>query len=460
MKKYDLIILGGGSAGFSAALRAVEFGAKVLIIEENVIGGTCVNRGCIPSKYLLYASEMAGTDNMKNIKGIEVKTSFNIKKIMQQKKSIIEKLRKEKYENLLEFYKNIDYISGKGKFVEHGIKVNDKVYTADKYIIATGSSTSFPDLNLKGLKLFDVDDVLNIKKIPESIGIIGGGYIALETAEILSNFGSKVTIILRGERILRKLLDPDISQAIEDYLQNKRIKIIRNAKLSNIYENNKKTVELIRNNETQTLSFDEILIATGRKPNIDLDLEKMSINFNENGIIFDDNLRTTNPDVYVAGDVTNKKMLVTVAAKQGTIAADNALFGKNTTINYDLVPYAIYINPQISGVGLTENEAKRRNIKYDVKTLNISILPKANTMNMTYGLVKMLIDENENIIGFHGFAPYIAEYVTEATIAIKFGLKLSDLIDTVHPYPTMSESIKLLAQSFYKDVTKLSCCAE
>jgi len=460
MKNYDLIILGGGSASFSAALKAAEFGAKVLMIEENLIGGTCVNRGCIPSKFLLYVSELMTSNSIENVKGIEIKAKYDLEKLMLQKKSIVEKLRREKYEKLLKFYKNIKYVSGKGKFVEEGIKVKDKVYIADKYIIATGSSPYIPNIKLNGLKLLTSDDILNIKKIPQTVGIIGSGYVALEMAEFLSNFGTKVTMILRGERILRRLLDPDISQSIESFLNRKGIKIIKEAKISNIYKDNKKMVELLINNDTQTFTFDEILIATGRKPNIDLNLKKMSIESNENGIIFDERLQTTNSDVYVAGDVTAKKMLVTVAAKQGSIAVDNALFGKNITIDYNLVPYAIYINPQIAGIGVTENDAKRMNIKYDVRTLKNSILPKANTMNMIHGLVKMIVDKEDNIIGFHGFAPFIAEYVSEASLAIKFKLKLSDIIDTIHPYPTMAESIKLLAQSFYKDVTKLSCCAE
>ncbi|MGC8497337.1 MAG: mercury(II) reductase [Thermoplasmata archaeon] len=463
MKDYDLIILGGGSAAFAAAIKAADYRAKVLVIESGVIGGTCVNRGCIPSKNLLWAASLAGNFASKNFRQIKLKAEYDMRSLIRQKDELVSMLRKTKYEDLLGYYPNIKFIKGTGKFDGNTVKVEDRRYTARKYIIATGSRPFIPDIEgISKINVITSNEVLNLDRVPESIGILGGGYISLELGMYLGWLGSKVTILERGERILKKY-DPDMSEAVERYLEKNGMNIIKNVTFNAVSElNGRKTVDVTIKKDTQSFTFEELLIASGRSANTkDIGLESASVNINEKGAVTtDETLKTSNPEIYAAGDVTGLNMLVTVAAKHGSTAAENALFGQDLKIDYDLIPYAIYTDPQVAGVGLLEEQAKKRNIAYKVRTLDNILVPKANTMRHTDGFVKMLTDIDDHIIGFHGFAPYISEFVSEATLAIKFKMTPQDLSEIVHPYPTMSESLKMVAQSFFKDVSKLSCCAE
>jgi mercuric reductase len=463
MRDYDLIILGGGSAAFAAAIKAADYRAKVLVIESGVIGGTCVNRGCIPSKNLLSAASLAGNFASKGFEQVKIKAEYNMSSLVQQKEELVSRLRKAKYEDLLGYYPEIKFVKGTGKFDENTVKVEDRAYTARKYIIATGSRPFIPDIEgISKINKMTSNELLNIQKVPKSTGIIGGGYIALELGMYLSWLGSKVTIFERGERLLKKY-DPDISEAVERYMQRNGMNIIKNVTFNAVSElNDQKTMDVSIKKDTQSFTFEELLFASGRVANTyNIGLESVAVNVDEKGaVVTDETLKTTNPDIYAAGDVTGSKMLVTVAAKQGSAASENALFGQDLKIDYDLIPYAIYTDPQIAGVGLLEEQAKKRKIAYNVRVLDNVQVPKANTMRHTDGFVKMLTDKDDHIIGFHGFAPYISEFVTEATLAIKFKMTPQELSEIVHPYPTMSESLKMVAQSFFKDVSKLSCCAE
>ncbi len=463
MKDYDLIILGGGSAAFAAAIRAADYRAKVLVIESDIIGGTCVNRGCIPSKNLLWAASLAGNFANKNFRQIKLKAEYDLSSLRRQKEELVSRLRKAKYEDLLGYYPRIKFIKGTGKFDENGVKVGDRTYTARKYLIATGSLPQIPEIEgLQSAGVLTSNEILNLSKVPESIGIIGGGYIALELGMYLSWLGTKVTIMERGERVLKKY-DSDISDSVERYLKKNGVKILKNVTFHRAKTlKSRKEIDVSIKKDTQTLYFEELLAASGRTPNTrNIGLESASVAVDKQGaVITDKTLKTSNSDIYAAGDVTGSKMLVTVAAKQGSAAAENALFGQNIEIDYDLIPYAIYTDPQIAGVGLLEEQAKKRKIAYNVRKLYNDIIPKANTMRHTEGFVKMLTDRENHIIGFHGFAPYISEFVSEAMLAIKFKMTPEDLSEIVHPYPTMSESLKMVAQSFFRDVSMLSCCAE
>lgn len=460
---HDLIILGGGSAAFAAAIKAAEYRADVLVIESNIIGGTCVNRGCIPSKNLLWASSLSGNFAINNFKSIRLNGRVDVKKLVQQKDALVSKLRKEKYEDLLGYYPNIHFVKGAGRFDGQSIKIADRTYRAKKYIIATGSLPHIPDIDgLSGTGVMTSNELLNMSKVPESMGIIGGGYIALELGMYLSWLGTKVTIMERGERVLKKY-DADISQSVERYLSKNGVKILKNVTFHRAGKlNSQKEVDLSVKRDSQSLFFEELLAASGRMPDTrNIGLETASVVVDDHGAVMTDKtLKTSNPDVYAAGDVTGSKMLVTVAAKQGSTAAENALFGQDLEIDYDSIPYAIYTDPQIAGVGLLEEQAKKRKIEYNVRKLYNDMVPKANTMLHTAGFVKMLTDSENRIIGFHGFAPYISEFVSEATLAIRYRMTPEELAEIVHPYPTMSESLKMVAQSFSKDVSRLSCCAE
>ncbi|MEM0164043.1 MAG: mercury(II) reductase [Thermoplasmata archaeon] len=463
MKDYDLIILGGGSAAFSAAIKAVEFGAHVMIIENNVIGGTCVNRGCIPSKNLLWASSLFGNFAINNFKQIKLNGKYDLKKLIEQKDALVSKLRKEKYENLLGYYPNIQFVKGTGKFDGQSIKIADRTYSARKYIIATGSLPHVPGIDgISKINILTSNELLNMSKVPESIGIIGGGYIALEMSMYLSWLGSKVTIFERGERLLKKY-DADMSEAVEQYLNKNGVKILKNVTFHRVGKlKSQNEIDISVKRDSQSLFFEALLAASGRIPNTEnIGLNTATVTVDDHdAVIIDKTLKTSNPDIYAAGDVTGLNMLVTVAAKQGAVAAENALFGQDLEIDYNLIPYAIYTDPQIAGVGLLEEQAKKKNIIYNVRTLTNVLVPKANTMRHTAGFVKMLTDKEDHIIGFHGFAPYISEFVSEATLAIKYRMTPEELAEIVHPYPTMSESLKMVAQSFSKDMSRLSCCAE
>jgi mercuric reductase len=462
---YDIVILGGGSAGFAAAIKASDLGAKVLVIENNVIGGTCLNRGCVPTKHLIDVAKTYYTPKSNPFKGIELSQGkIDIKTVIDEKNKLLDELRKEKYWNVLEAYPSIEYKEGKGKFVKNGIiKLNGEEIRYYKAVITTGSRPSIPPIKgLENVEFMTNREILNINYIPEHLVVIGGSAVGLEIGQIFLRFGSKVTILEALPDIAFKE-EPEARQVLKNCLKKEGMEILTNVKVKEINKNrNEKSVVIEFNGKEKTIKGTDLLIATGRVPNTqDIGLEVVGVETDKKGFIKTDNfMQTTNPDIYSAGDCVGKMMLVTVAAAEGGIAGENALLGNKRQMDYSAVPHAIFTQPEIAGVGLTETQAKEKGIDIDFRVLTFDKVPRAQAMKKTEGVIKMIVDKNtEKVIGVHICSLEASDIIHKAVLIIKYGLTLGDIINSVDVYPTLSESIKLCAQNFKKDVSKLSCCA-
>jgi len=464
MKKYDLVILGAGSAGFAAAIKASELGKKFAILENGTIGGTCVNVGCVPSKHLLHVGDVYYYSKNHGFRGIKTCETLDFPKVIQQKDEVVQYLRKSKYVDVLQNLPNAILMKGKGFFIsKNEVKIGNEVLRADKFLIATGSSPNV--IKLKGIDKVDYltnVEALSLKQLPESMIIIGGRALALEFAQMYTHFGSKVTILQRSPRILPED-EPEISEELTKCLTEEGIEIQTGVETKEV--NEKGGMKIVKCNvggKEKEFEAEQILVATGRKPNTeDIGLDMAGVETERGFVKINEQLQTTNPNVYAAGDCAVPMMLETLAAKMGNIAVRNAFENINLTINYREIPSVVFTNPQVARVGYTEEEYSAKTRACACRTIPMSLVPKAQVINDTRGVIKMVVDPNTlRVVGVHILSPLAAEMIHEATFIVKFKLTIDDVIDTVHVFPTMSEAIKLVAQSFRKDISKLSCCVE
>ncbi|WP_338604425.1 mercury(II) reductase [Sulfolobus tengchongensis] len=453
----DLVIIGYGAAGFAALIRANELGVKPVVIGYGEIGGTCVNVGCVPSKRLLRISELYYYTSQ--ILGKEVFPDFD--SVFRDKNEIVNALRKEKYEDVLNSY-DVKLIRGKAYFVSpKAIKVNGEIIEARKFIIATGSSPNIPDIRgLKETGYWTNVEALSPDRKISSLVIIGGRALALEFAQIYKRLGVNVAILQRSERILPNW-EPEISLAVKSYLEDtERIPVLTNIKIKEVRKKGSESKIIVT--DKGEVEADEILLATGRKPNTDLNLDSAGIKLNDSGgIKVDDELRTTNPSVFAAGDVIGDLMLEALAGKEGSIASENAILDAHIKIDKLSIPQAIFIEPNVARVGLTQLEATREGYETDYRVVKMENIAKARILRESQGLIKMVIDKrSRKILGVQMFGKYASEVINEAALAIRFRATISDIIDTIHVFPTMSESLKIVALSFIRDVSKMSCCVD
>lgn len=466
MNELDLIIIGGGAGAFAAAIKADELGAKTLLVNAGLpLGGTCVNVGCVPSKTLLYAGELLHTAKHHSLDGIELEVkNFDFQKVIQRELNLVEQLRKEKYESVLKNLQNVTLVEGKAQFIsENEIRVNGQVYQGKKFIVATGSTTTVPDI--KGLQetgYVTHIEALKLQKQPQEFVIIGAGAIGLEFAQMYARFGTKVTILHRSDTIFRPA-EKELTERLQQLLENEGITIILNAKIQRVEKQDDKKVVMYETTQgEQQIKADEILLASGKTPNTkDLALEKAGVAVNEKQAITVNQLfQTSKQHIFAVGDVINLPLrLETTAGKEGTLATENALTGSKRTIDYDCVPYTIFTDPQLASVGLTEDKQMEKLKVCACRTISFSQVPKGMITNRTEGLIKMAIHpETHQIMGVHILAPNASDLIAEAMVLVKQKMTVEDVLDTLPVFPSMSEAIKLVAMSFLKDVSKISCC--
>jgi mercuric reductase len=467
--KYDLIIIGGGAAAFSAAIKANIHGVKALMIERAALGGTCVNVGCIPSKNLLGAGEILHlTKNPPYPSIFPCDSKFDFRKTVGAKDNLVKSIRKQKYHDVLSSLENVELIEASASFVApNKIKANGKALEADKFIIATGSSPSIP--RFKGIENVDYltnNETLSLKEKPSSMIVVGGRALGLEFAQMYARFGTKVTLLQRSGKIIPEH-EPEISDALHNYLTEEGIEIVTGVNVKEVYQkgNSKFLIASVNGDKkTQTFEAEQLLMATGRKPNTaDLHLENAGVKCRPDGAIaVNSEMHTCAAHIWAGGDVIGEPMLETLAAKEGATAAENALTGTHKKIDLLSVPSAIFTSPQVASVGMTEEQMTQKYGYCSCRTLAMNDVPKALTVNDTKGLIKMAVDpkKDNRIVGVHILASMAADMIHEAVMAVKYRLAVNDIIDTVHVFPTMSEAIKLVATSFKQDVSKLSCCAE
>lgn len=465
--RFGIVILGGGSAAFAAALKATESGVDVAICEEHVIGGTCLNRGCIPSKSLLKASEVFYYSTHQPFHGIEIpKGKVDLSRLIEQKDALVLSLRQEKYLNILSSNKNIHYFRGTASFIsENEVKIGDQILAGKRFIIATGAAPQIiPFKGIENVDFLNSTTALDLKELPSSMVIIGGRFVAVEMAQIFAHLGTKVTILQRSERIIPEE-EEEISEGLRKYLEEKGIKIITGVKILELYKRGRKQVVRTEvNGSLSEFEGERLLMAAGITPNTKaLNLETAGVKVDDHGFIETDAyMRTSNPEIFAAGDVAGKMPLVTVAAAEGSVAAQNALnMGSPKSIDYSVIPHAIFTHPNMASVGLIERDAVSKGISVISRTLDLSHVPKARAIWDTRGLIKIIAEEaTGTILGVHILAPDAAEVIHQAVLLVKNKMTLKDAAEKIDVYPTLSEMVKLCAQSFYKDVEKLSCCAD
>src|SRR2546422_11320466 len=463
---FDLVILGSGSAAFAAAIKAADHGAKTAMIERSTLGGTCVNVGCVPSKNLLRAGELRYYDSHREFPGIRPgKTTLEFNRIIEQKNQIVKGLRKEKYSDVLRSLPSTKLFRGNARFVSKTkVKVDGINVDGRRFIVATGSSPRIPSIpGIEKAGYLTNVEALSLGNKPASIVVLGGRALGLEFAQMFSHMGTKVTLLQRSDRIIPEE-EPETSEALRQYLENEGIEIRTGVQVKRIsrIQGEKVVVATAEGREIEARG-DELLIASGRDPNTNLlGLETVPVALRKDGAVkVNREMRTTAPHVWAAGDGIGEPMLETIAAKEGATAAENALLGTHRKIDFLPVPRAIFTSPQVASVGLTEKQAHERGYECACRTIPMSKVPKAVIIRDTRGLVKMVAEASTGrILGVHILAENAADIIHEAVLAVKHKLTIDHIIDTVHVFPTMTESIKLAATSFRKDIDQLSCCAE
>ncbi|MBL1215186.1 MAG: mercury(II) reductase [Ignavibacteriae bacterium] len=461
---YDLIIIGGGSAAFSAAIKASSLEKKVLMINDGLpIGGTCVNVGCVPSKTLIRNGEQFYNSNNPNFTAITPGNStLDFKEAIRQKTELVEELRQGKYIDILKDDKNVTILKGRAELVDNNtVSVEKDTYSAANILISTGSSTFIPDIpGLNEVGYLTNETLYDLEDLPEHLIVLGGRYIALENAQLFSRLGAKVTVLQRSNRIIPDEM-PDVSEQLTESLIKENIDIKTGVKLKSVEKRGEKivVVAMVKDKE-EIIEGSHIFIATGRKGNTG-NFESKGIElFGENFIKTNNFLETSIPNIYAAGDITGKYLFVYSAAYEGALAVENMFTENKRKTDYSVFPWVVFTDPQIAGVGMDENQAEGNKIDYDVSTISLSDVPRSIAARNTKGFIKLLRDKNsDKLIGARILASEGSELLMEIALAIKYGITVADLKNMFHPYLTLSEGVKIAAISFDMDVNKLSCCA-
>ena len=468
---YDLIVIGSGGAGMGAAIKAAELGRTVGIVEAGVIGGTCVNIGCVPSKTLIRAAEVYYKAGHHSFAGLHTQTrGLDWRELIAQKDRLVGELRQSKYVDVLASYPDyVTLIRGRAKLQPDGAVAldNGQVMTARGVVIATGARPHILPLDgIEDVSVLDSTSAMALPQQPRSLLVIGGRAIALELGQMFARLGTQVTILQRSNRLIPEH-EPEIAQALADYLAADGITIHTGVTpLSIREEDGKKVITATVDGARQEFRAEQVLMATGRTPNTQgIGLAEAGIALDAGGFIeVDDTMRTSRLNIYAAGDVTNRPKLVYVAAAAGGIAAENALIGDRQRLNLTVLPDVIFTDPQIATVGLTEAQARADGYAVKTTTLPLAYVPRALAARDTRGLFKLVAEQgSDRLLGVHILAAEAGEVIQTAALAVSAGLRygftVADLRAMLFPYLTQVEGLKLAAQTFEKDVSQLSCCA-
>lgn len=458
-----IAIIGTGSGAFAAAIKASEGGARVTLIErQRIIGGTCVNVGCVPSKIFIRAAHFAHGQRTNPFDGLQnIEPVIDRKKLYQQQAARVEALRAAKYESILDGHENISLITGTAHFIDkHTLSItnNDttQTLTADKILIATGASpVSPPILGLLGTPYWTSTEALESDELPHTLLVIGSSVVAIEIAQAYSRLGTNVTILARSKLLSKE--DPQLGDELSQAFEDEDIRVLSQTQTNTVSFNGEFTVETNHGNFTA----EKLLVATGRKPNTNqLNLKAVGIETEDNGAIkVNTKMETSMGDIYAAGDCSNLPQFVYVAAAAGTRAATNML-GGNTSLNLEVMPTVIFTDPQVATVGLTEAQAHAKNIETDSRSLPLEYVPRALANFETHGFIKLVAEANSGrLIGAQILSAEAGEMIQTAAMAIHNKMTINDIATMLFPYLTMVEGLKLTAQTFNQDINQLSCCA-
>ncbi|MBF8179098.1 mercury(II) reductase [Herminiimonas contaminans] len=460
-----IAVIGSGGAAMAAALKAVEQGATVTLIERGTIGGTCVNVGCVPSKIMIRAAHIAHLRRESPFDGGIAATvpAISRSKLLAQQQARVDELRHAKYEGILDGTPAISALRGTARFkdgrtlIVHLADGGEREVTFDRCLIATGAGPAVPPIpGLKDTPYWTSTEALVSDAIPERLAVIGSSVVALELAQAFARLGSKVTILARSTLFFRE--DSAIGEAVTSAFRAEGIEVLEHTQASQVAHVHG---EFVLTTAHGDIRADKLLVAAGRTPNThSLALDAAGVNVNAQGaVVIDTGMRTSTPHIYAAGDCTDQPQFVYVAAAAGTRAAIN-MTGGAAALDLTAMPAVVFTDPQVATVGYSEAEAHRDGIETDSRTLTLDNVPRALANFDTRGFIKLVMEESSGrLIGVQAVAPEAGELIQTAALAIRNRMTVQELADQLFPYLTMVEGLKLAAQTFNKDVRQLSCCA-
>ncbi len=460
-----IAIIGSGGAAMAAALKAVERGARVTLIERGTIGGTCVNIGCVPSKILIQAAHVA---HVRRHSPFDAGISAGDPRIdrpalLAQQQARVDELRHAKYEGILESTPGVQLLRGEARFIDgHSLEITTANGEAtrlvfDRCLIATGARAALPPIKgLTDTPYWTSTEALASDSIPPRLAVIGSSVVAVELAQAYARLGSRVTLLARHHLFYRE--DPAVGKVVTEAFRTEGIEVLEQTQASRIEHRDGLFHLTTLQGELQA---ERLLVATGRQPNTDrLNLEAAGVATDESGAIhIDRQMRTSAPDIYAAGDCSDQPQFVYVAAAAGTRAAIN-MTGGEAELDLSAMPAVVFTDPQVATVGYSEAEASLAGIETDSRLLELENVPRALANFETRGFIKLVAEAGSGrLIGVQAVAPQAGELIQTAAVAIRAGFTVQQLADQLFPYLTMVEGLKLAAQTFNKDVKQLSCCA-
>ncbi len=463
-KNLHIAVIGSGGAAMAAALKAAERGARITLIERGIIGGTCVNTGCVPAKIMSRAAHIA---HLRTESPFDGGVSAQIPKVdranlLQQQQTRVEELRDAKYEGILRDQTAITVLNGEARFVDANnlvVQLNEggeQNVHFDRAFIGTGARPAEPSIpGLAETPYLTSTSALALITVPERLIVIGAGFVALELAQAFARLDSKVTVLARSHLLSGE--EPAVGEAIEAAFRREGIEVLKQTQASRVdYTDNEFVIET----NAGTLRTDQLLVATGRIPNTEnLNLAGIGVETSRGAIQVDGQLQTTVPGVYAAGDCTDQPQFVYVAAAGGSRAAVN-MTGGEATLDLSAMPGVMFTDPQVATVGLTEAEALKQGYNVDTRLLDLENVPRALVNFNTHGFIKMVAERDSGrLLGVQAVAGEAGELIQTAVIALRSRMTVQDIGDELFPYLTMVEGLKLCAQTFTKDVKQLSCCA-
>jgi mercuric reductase len=476
-RAYDLVVIGGGSAAFAAALKTSELGGRAAIVNDGLpIGGTCVNVGCVPSKATIRAAEAVHRAQRDAFDGVETSGRVaDFGAVLAQVRALVADLRQSKYVDVAGADDAVDLVAGRARLAgrEGGPLAGDGLHTVEvegrpalrarAVLVATGARTFVPGVpGLAGAGYLTNDTLWDLAEAPDHLVVLGGGYVAVEAAQAFARLGVPVTLLQRSGRIL-PAEDAALTDPLTAFLRADGVDVRTGVALRSVRREGAETVvEIEVDGRTETVRGSHLLLATGRRGNTDgLGLEALGVMPDDRGFLpVDASLRTTVEGVFGAGDVLGDKMFVYTAAHEGALAARNASQGLSAEADYTALPWVVFTDPQLAGVGLDLAQAQAAGHDAEATTLAMEHVPRALAARDTRGHLTLVRDrETDRLLGARVLAPEGAELLMEVALAIRHGITTEQIADAFHPYLTLSEAVKLAAITFQKDIETLSCCA-
>ena len=445
---FDLIVIGSGAGGASAASIAARDGKRVAVIERDSFGGTSANWGDIPTKALLHAAHLY--DDVKNgaVYGLRASAlGYNFLSLRNWKDHVLKQIGVANSRKHLDA-EGITTISGTAHFISpHEVNVNRQNYTSEHFLIATGAHQVLPDVvGIHDIKLLTPEEAIDSSRPPKSVYIIGGGHIAVELGQLFAIFGTKVYISDVAPNLL-STFDAEVGETLKSYLEdhNNMTVLTKTKTLSIENENIAKRVTYSRGGAEHSLRVDEVIVAAGRAPTIDLGLENAGVEYTPKGIKVNEYLQTSSKHIYAAGDVTGRIPYTHAAQLESKVAINN-IFSKHKYIpEYEAMPRVIFTNPSVASVGLTESDCIKRDLQIRKATSPLSVVMRSNTSNFTDGFVKLIVDKKGVLIGATVVAPHAGELIHELGLAVKYKLTATQIASTPHAFLTWSEAIRSCA---------------